>query len=55
MKCSICFGDWGISKDLWLKRSQDLTLPDFLLKGLLNGKISMNKPCTIDDPKDIYQ
>jgi hypothetical protein len=44
-------GDRVISEALWPTRSSDLTVPDSFLWGLLTGKVSTNKPHTIDSLK----
>jgi hypothetical protein len=45
-----------VSKDPWLTRSPDLTLPDFILWGQLKGKVCTKKPPTKDNIKgDIHQ
>ena len=42
------FGDRVISKGLRPPRSSDLAPPDYLLWGYLKGRVSQNKPQTID-------
>jgi len=44
--------DRSISKNLWPPRSPDLTPTDFLLWGLLKGKVYKNTPHTIEQLKD---
>jgi hypothetical protein len=38
------FSDRLISKNTWPPRSPDLTPPDFILWGLLKGRVESNKP-----------
>jgi hypothetical protein len=41
------FEDRIVSKGLWPPRSPDLTLPDFILWGILKGRVSGNRPRTL--------